>query len=224
MTLVAATLIRRTTKKPVNNGANVLKPRPRQYGRPGTKNNAFKKHDQEEVMEKKDNEILIPFELHALGHTGVCQDVMRQRFELAKALINENEHRLISLQTYTLFHMEMLEAFASGAIESQLEVDVCFYAYQATLMLHDWEMLVNDLINMRADREHMKIGKEHLTVKLSKLIDQQKMIMEHAACAKKLLFDNSFSFPTIDSLKEQIKNEEKRASNAKEILGGNSKL
>ena len=175
-------------------------------------------------MGKKDNEVLIPFELHVQGHSGVCQDSIRQRFELAKALIDEGEHRFISLPTYTVFHMEMLEAFATGAIESQLEVDVCFYAYQATFMLYDWEMLVKDLVKMKATREQMKISQEQFNLEFSRLADQYKAILEHATCAMKLLFDNSFPYPTIDSLKEQIKNEEKRASNAKEIQSSDSKL
>ena len=108
-------------------------------------------------MKSLKKDLLIPFDLHIEEKCGSCHKNKREFFKRADALIYKDGLEFISLKSYSTFMHEHLNRLRDMSINSQTAEDYSFYASHAKVMVNDWILFDENIMNMASDSRYSTI-------------------------------------------------------------------
>ena len=152
-------------------------------------------------MEMLQNDILIPFELHTKERCDDCRHSIRKGAVQAGALVQKGNRDFISLNAESTFCFETLNESRDMALETNTIVDFSFYASSSKLMLREWIILSEDLLDMAADPS-LGLPKDDLQKALAKVQEELSSIANHFIAAHEKLFLMGAPAPTEKILRD----------------------
>jgi hypothetical protein len=159
-------------------------------------------------MKKLEKDVLIPFKLHTKGKCDSCRKNIRELFKRGDALIHQNGLEFISLNSFSTFMHKHLNRLRDLAIDSQTAEDYSFYAAHATMMVNDWILFGEDIINMAADSCYSTI-KNDLLQAWEKVNTELKGLVDHFISAHEILLHMGAPAPTVEILKDYAEGHQK---------------
>ncbi len=142
------------------------------------------------------NDLLIPFDLHVKGHHGKCRDVLREKYEKAGALVEENDRLFISYNRFSTSSFIRLDGMIEASREDESNHVIKYYALFARDMLTEWSGFCTDLLKMGASVSETSEPK--LATEFSDIREDLRFIFNHFINAITRLFATGTPVADVD--------------------------